>query len=205
MDKQETIADIAAEKRRIAKEVRDNASNGDYWDKKEANETAEDLDEEADRLEAAYKRETDALKQRVNELDAEIAAKDEVIMRLNDALVEEQKRSGRYGDAARERGDCAKLREALENSNGLLEELANIGEWGESAKEQIAENNAALSKPIRNCDVGTTEEQSARFDKFCHANINTERCCGDCPAFRTTRDDCELVLAQLPYEEGGAK
>lgn len=53
----ETIADIAAEKRRIAKEIRDHASNGDYWDKKRANETAEDLEEEADRLEAAHKRE----------------------------------------------------------------------------------------------------------------------------------------------------
>lgn len=40
----------------------------------------------------------------------------------------------------------AKLREALENSNGLLEELALIGEWGESAREQIAENNAALAE-----------------------------------------------------------
>ena len=45
------------------------------------------------------------------------------------------------------------MREALENSNGLLEELAAIGEWGESAREQIAENNAALAAPARNCDI----------------------------------------------------
>jgi hypothetical protein len=53
----------------------------------------------------------------------------------------------------------AKLREALENSNGLLEELALIGEWGESAREQIAENNAALAKPLRNCDVYASESE----------------------------------------------
>ena len=49
-------------------------------------------------------------------------------------------------------GNAAAMREALENSNGLLEELAAIGEWGESAREQIAENNAALAVLPRNCD-----------------------------------------------------
>lgn len=46
----------------------------------------------------------------------------------------------------------SKMREALEDSNGLLEELALIGEWSESAKGQITENKAALSAPSRNCD-----------------------------------------------------
>ena len=50
-------------------------------------------------------------------------------------------------------GHAAAMREALENSNGLLEELAMIGEWGESAREQIAENNAALSATACNCDL----------------------------------------------------
>ena len=45
-----------------------------------------------DRLDAAHKREVDALKQRCKELDAEVAAKDEVIKRLNDAIAEEQRR-----------------------------------------------------------------------------------------------------------------
>ena len=80
MDGQETIADIAAEKRRTAKEVRDYASSGDYWDKKKANEAAEDLEQEADRLEAANKR---------------------------------------------ERGDCAKLREAISNLRTALKEIRN--------------------------------------------------------------------------------
>lgn len=50
-------------------------------------------------------------------------------------------------------GNASAMREALENSNGLLEELAMIGEWGESAREQIAENNASLAAPPRNCDL----------------------------------------------------
>ena len=44
----------------------------------------------ADMLDAAHKREVDALEQRRNELNAEVAAKDEVIKRLNDAISEER-------------------------------------------------------------------------------------------------------------------
>ena len=88
-------------------------------------------------------------------------------------------------------GNAAAMREALENSNGLLEELAAIGEWGESAREQIAENHAALSAPPRNCDVGTAEEQEARY----HATGNV---------YHTLTLQEVLSWAQMPYEEGGA-
>lgn len=83
------------------------------------------------------------------------------------------------------------MREALENSNGLLEELATIGEWGESAREQIAENNAALSAPPRNCDVGTAEEQAERlFRRYGDTTIGAE---------------VALLWAAMPYDEGGAE
>lgn len=67
----------------------------------------------ADRLEAAYKREIDVLKQRCAELNAEVAAKDEVIKRLNDAISEEQRRKMATAENPSAVGDCAKLREAL--------------------------------------------------------------------------------------------
>lgn len=71
MNEQETTDDIIAEMRGIrVREFRDYA----------------------DRLEAAYKREIDVLKQRCAELNAEVAAKDKVIKRLNDAISEEQRR-----------------------------------------------------------------------------------------------------------------
>lgn len=56
MSANETIADIIAKKRRIAKSIRDEASNGDYWDKQKANEEAEEYEWDADDIEAAYKR-----------------------------------------------------------------------------------------------------------------------------------------------------
>lgn len=64
------------------------------------------------------------------------------------------------------------VREALANSNGLLEELALIGEWGESAQEQIAENNAALAKPPRACDLMTEEELSRVVSRSIVASVS---------------------------------
>lgn len=90
-----------------------------------------------------------------------------------------------------------KLREALIKIRNLTEPNEGVTEI-ELIINDIA--MSALTAPPRNCDAGTAEEQSARFDHFCHVNINVQRCCGDCPTFRTTRDDCELVWAQMPCE-----
>ena len=60
-------------------------------------------------LKAAHKREVDALKQRLAELNAEVAAKDAVIMWLNDALAEEQRRKMATTEKSLVVGDAAKL------------------------------------------------------------------------------------------------
>lgn len=61
-----------------------------------------------------------------------------------------------------------------------------------------------LSRPLRNCDVGTAEEQSARFDAHCRNHMG----CLTCPL----RDKdggvpkhCEFAWSQMPYEEGETK
>jgi len=74
--------------------------------------------------------------------------------------------------------------------------------------ELIFEARKALAKPQRNCDIGTAEEQTARYNKFCYKNKTAERSCGDCPAYfayAITKKDCRLAWAQMPYEEGDAK
>lgn len=54
-----------------------------------------------------------------------------------------------------------KVREALRNSKALLEELYVSGcEYPEATKEQIAENNEVLSKPLRNCDLYTNSKEA---------------------------------------------
>lgn len=139
MAEQETIADIAAEKRRIAKEVRDHASNGDYWDKKKANETAEDLEEEADRLEAAHKREI---------YEAERRANHAAMKNVSETL----SKVGPLYDAE-SIGNAAKLREALSKFCAYSAVVLNAGMFNRVHLEALLSMaNAALSAPPRNCD-----------------------------------------------------
>ena len=68
-----------------------------------------------------------------------------------------------------------------------------------------SEIKEALAEPIRNCDVGTAEEQDARHSKWCgHYGID-----GDMEVACAHQDMsctlCSLRWAQMPYEEGGAK
>ena len=73
----------------------------------------------------------------------------------------------------------------------------------------------ALAEPPRNCDVGTPDEQSRRFEDFCLEHIGCAedtggRHCVGCPlekASKKATQKCELYWAQMPYEarEGGDK
>jgi hypothetical protein len=75
-------------------------------------------------------------------------------------------------------------------------------EW-HNAQEAV---EAAIALPLRQCDVGTAEEQQLRFSQFCKSHVHE---CGlgrrhaNCPAYKTT--DCALTWAQMPYEEGAEK
>ena len=58
--------------------------------------------------------------------------------------------------------------------------------------------------PPRNCDVGTAEEQSARFDAHCRTHMG----CLTCPLREKdggVPKHCEFAWSQMPYEEGGAE
>ena len=62
--------------------------------------------------------------------------------------------------------------------------------------------NYSLTKPPRNCDVGTAEEQAERYMKFCK---NYPKCIG-CPCVgRMQYHQCEFAWSQMPYQEGGAE
>lgn len=100
----------------------------------------------------------------------------------------------------------SKLREALSDAAGLLESILEAfskgtgGAYMSDVAEAIDNARAALDEPIRNCEVGTAEEQAKRLDRFC-----TGRGCrfgGDdankCPL---NPDFCELAWAQMPYQK----
>lgn len=55
----------------------------------------------------------------------------------------------------------------------------------------------ALAAPPRQCDVGTAEEQTDRYETFC-ASVHPS--CVACKADEQYTK-CEFVWAQMPYEE----
>ena len=101
-------------------------------------------------------------------------------------------------------GNSAKMREALMEASIALSSATHHHMTEDDAKDCLAVIETAISAPPRNCDVGTPEEQSARFDAHCRKHIG----CLTCPL----RDKdggvpkhCEFAWSQMPYEKGGAK
>lgn len=110
----------------------------------------------------------------------------------------------------RERGDCAKLREALKRivAASIVAKNANAPEWIlQRMADVFAMATTALAAPPRNCDVGTASEQEDRFAKYCRGS----NCCAVCPIRKSwdfkngRRPSCAILWAQMPYEEGGAE
>ena len=152
--KNETIADIVAEKRHRADEIERDVSakmkSGEMVSDQYAREVIEDLRQEADRIEAAAKREVQ------NALD-----------------------TGGYVEACRARkklvDNGAKMREALEHIAAIPMPPPNEMAQG-IAVEMREVAIAALAEPPRNCDIYPTVAE-ARNAFVC------EKCddpCGDC-------------------------
>lgn len=64
-----------------------------------------------------------------------------------------------------------------------------------------------IFRPLRNCDVGTADEQAERFYSFCktHQSGIQGMCSSQCPC-QDCCDTCHCLTkwSQMPYEEGGA-
>ena len=99
-------------------------------------------------------------------------------------------------------GNAAKMREALSRILGIADHLQTRFAIPKLASEEILElkqiAESALSAPPRNCDVGTPEEQSARFDAHCRKHMG----CLTCPLREKdggVPKHCELAWAKMPY------
>lgn len=90
----------------------------------------------------------------------------------------------------------SKLREALSKASIALSWATHHHLTEDDAEECLAIVDAALAEPLRNCEVGTSEEQEERHDEYCASVIST--CRGV-----STRDciRCFARWAQMPYEE----
>lgn len=66
--------------------------------------------------------------------------------------------------------------------------------YGEFAKSKVCD---ALKAPLRNCDVGTAEDQLQRHVKWCESRANV------CWYPRANKcKACFAKWAQMPYEKG---
>jgi hypothetical protein len=97
----------------------------------------------------------------------------------------------------------SKAREALEKCDALLKRITKSAWFIETrmglTKETMDVVNAiteAISEPLRNCDVGTVEEQEERFDVFCSRGK-----CDNCPLEKEgVWSNCVIRWSQMPYE-----
>lgn len=106
----------------------------------------------------------------------------------------------------------SKQREALSEILELIDKWRTdvvMEHWQYSQLFDIADN--ALGEPLKNCEVGTAEEQYARFKKWCEGefykrpmNPLTGDPCKSCPCYSVSAngvDGCNyLRWAQMPYE-----
>ena len=95
-----------------------------------------------------------------------------------------------------------KLREALEDIGRIVEQIRLLYSDYPSEMHEIARKvNAALAEPVKNCELGTAEEQAERLHRFC---ISQD--CATCPCNIGKADGrCEFAWMQMPYDEGGSK
>lgn len=106
--------------------------------------------------------------------------------------------------------DYETYREALEDIRLWFVSTANVLEEDTAARvtpralRKLAKDcDKALAARPRNCDVGTSEEQSSRMREYCLGKDSLEcrhYCMQSPKAF-----DCVCEWAQMQYEKGGAE
>ena len=166
----------------------------------------------ADRIEAAWKRESEATAEKSSAVGNAGTVREVAQEMLNTSMqsITAERINGwavRLAEACEQSvtdcnhlGNAAKMREALSDAcyamfnflktqNGGYDEMANA----------LDKAKAALATHPRNCDIGTVEEHAERFDYFCYNHRSREKGCGDCPLL--DGGPCEFAWMQMPYGE----
>ena len=105
-----------------------------------------------------------------------------------------------------------RITELIEQLKAMPEKMDGYNSEGELVVPNTHKAAESLKKSLRNCDVGTAEEQSDRFDKFCYSHNK----CFQCPVKSIWNSHhrqkqlceiirCEIIWSQMPYEERGAE
>ena len=94
--------------------------------------------------------------------------------------------------------------ELIEQLKAMPEKMEGFNSEGELVVLNTHKLAESLKKSLRNCDVGTDEEQSRRYKDLCYSHTCGSRCSlTGCPLYEY---DCSpLAWGQMPYEKGSAK
>lgn len=94
----------------------------------------------------------------------------------------------------------AQIREAARHLLCVIDEMG-FKPWCADNPLAIAcdKLDAALAEPLLNCDVGTPEEQYARFRRYCFSKR-----CESLIKKNMLGSEIAFAWGQMPYEEGGA-
>ena len=87
------------------------------------------------------------------------------------------------------------ITELIEQLKAMPKNMEGFNSDGELVVLNTHKVAEELKKSLRNCDVGTAEEQVERHLKLC----NNDRCVFACCSV------CFAEWSQMPYDEGGAK
>lgn len=92
-----------------------------------------------------------------------------------------------------------RIKELIELLKAMPEKMEGFNSEGELVVLNTHKTAWKLEKSLRNCDVGTAEEQAERFKKFCY--IYPLNCSG-CPFknIANTHNECAIFWLQMPYE-----
>lgn len=99
----------------------------------------------------------------------------------------------------------------MQTNNKLREALRKILDLTNSLDEECAVDPVeirdiardALAEPVKNCEVGTDEEQCVRHSEYCNSKPTCRKYLRDVAAVMCI--PCFAKWAQMPYEEGDAE
>ena len=100
------------------------------------------------------------------------------------------------------------IAELIEQLKAMPEKMEGLNGEGEFVVLNTHKLSESLKKSLRNCDVGTSEEQAKRFNSFCKTHLSGIRsiCSAQCPCVGCrSMFHCLTKWSQMPYEEGSGK
>ena len=98
------------------------------------------------------------------------------------------------------------IHELIEQLKAMPEKIEGFNSEGELVVLNTHKLAESLKKSLRNCDVGTSEEQAERFKSFCKTHLSGIRsiCSTQCPCVGCrSMFHCLTKWEQMPYEVGG--